>query len=154
MNALLACLSAAVMLFWHGGMALNTHVCCRGYYQRLLAPYLQAVQTQADAQQTAEPEQTEAGRMDMQSNGEQAEADEFAVPTAFDDSSDRGGLDDSTIQQHSATLSARLISQPNMVDLDDMSDGEDPLDQALPLPVDFRATVVDASGPIPGLEDL
>jgi len=120
----------------------------------LLAPYLQAVQTQADAQQTAEQVQTEAGRVDMQADGEQAEADEFAVPTAFEDSSDRGGLDDSTIQQHSATLSARLKSQPNLVDLDDMSDSEDPLDQALPLPADFKATVVDASGPIPGLEDL
>ena len=112
------------------------------------------MQTQAIVQQTAELVQAEAGRVDMQTDGEQAEADEFAVPTAFENSSDRGGLDDSTIQQHSATLTARLQAQPYLVDLDDMSDIEDPLDQALPLPADFKATVVDASGPIPGLEDL
>jgi len=111
------------------------------------------VQTPADAQQTAEPVQTEAGRVDMPANGEQAE-DAFAVPSAFEDSSDRSGLDDSTIQQHSATLNARLKAQPNSVDPDDLSDSEDPLDHALPLPADFKATVVDASGPIPGLEDL
>ncbi|KAA6424409.1 MAG: hypothetical protein FRX49_05621 [Trebouxia sp. A1-2] len=135
-------------------VATNAAYLLKGYYQRLLAPYLQAVLTQADARQTAEPVQAEAGRVDMQADGEQAEIDEFAVPTAFEDSSDRGGLDDSTIQQHSATLSARLKAQPNLVDLHDMSDSEDTLDQALPLPADFKATVVDASGPIPGLEDL
>ncbi|DBA86032.1 TPA: Lysine-specific demethylase 5A [Trebouxia sp. C0004] len=135
-------------------VATNAAYLLKGYYQRLLAPYLQAVQTQAAAQQTADPVQTEAGRVDMQTDSEQAEADEFAVPTVFEDSSDRGGLDNNTIQQHSATLSARLKSQPNLVDSDDMSDGEDPLDQPLPLPADFKATVVDASGPIPGLEDL
>ena len=135
---------------------INTLVFCRGYYHRLLAPYLQDIQLLADAQQTAEPVHSKAGEDDMQDDDRRAEADgpEPAVSAKLGDTVDKGGLDVSAIQQHSAIISARLQSRPHLVDLIDTSDSEDPLDQPPPLPADFKATVVDASGPIPGLEDL
>ena len=79
------------------------------------------------------------------------------VPTASAEvhsSSDKAVLDDNTIQEHSAVLSARLQSQPEQVNVGHMSDGENPADQSLPVPINFKATLVDASGPIPGLEDF
>lgn len=129
---------------------------CRGYYHRLLAPYLQDIQLQAGVQQTAEPVHSKAEQADMQDDDGRAEAEgpEPVVSAKLGDTVDKGGLDVSAIQQHSAIISARLQSRPHLVDLIDTSDSEDPLDQPPPLPADFKATVVDASGPIPGLEDL
>ena len=135
--------------------------CCRYHYQRLLAPYLQDREPQTDAQQSAAPGQGEAGLDDLQvdyaraePNGSEPNDSEPTASARLDDDNDKAGLDDSTIQQHSVTLSVRLQSQPDQVELHDNSDSEDPVDQTLPLPVDFKATLVDASGPIPGLEDL
>lgn len=139
-----------------GMAAINTVSFCRGYYHRLLAPYLQDIQLQAEVQQTGEPVHSKAGKDDMQDDDRRAEADgsEPAVSAKPGDTVEKGGLDVSAIQQHSAVISARLQSRPDVVDMIDTSESEDPLDQPPPLPADFKATVVDASGPIPGLEDL
>ena len=90
----------------------------------------------------------------MQLDSDSAERDGSVpadMPGAEGDG-DRAGLDDSTIQQHSAVITARLQSQPHQ-DAIPESDSED-ADQTLSLPVEFKATLVDSSGPIPGLEDL
>ena len=63
-------------------------------------------------------------------------------------------LDDSTIQQHSKMLTARLQSQLDHGRADGLSESEPDVEQALPLPANFKATLVDSSGPIPGLEDV
>ena len=91
----------------------------------------------------------------MQIDNDSAERDS-SVPADMPDGhgdDERAGLDDSTIQQHSAVLSARLQSQPDQDGMPVSSDSEG-ADQTLPMPLDFKATLVDSSGPIPGLEDL
>lgn len=90
----------------------------------------------------------------MQVDSDSAER-EASLPTDIPDAhegGDRASLDDSTIQQHSAVITARLQSQPDQGGIPE-SDNED-ADQTLSMPVDFKATLVDSSGPIPGLEDL
>ena len=90
----------------------------------------------------------------MQIDSDSAERDgSMPADSADIHEGDRAGLADSTIQQHSAVLTARLQSQPDQANLFEPSDSED-ADQTLPVPVDFKSTLVDASGPIPGLEDL
>ena len=133
---------------------LNYCMCCRSHYQRLLAPYLQEADTAAaDTQQTTVLTQSEQAVDAMHIDSDSVERDGSIPADAADtDRGDRAGLDDSTIQQHSAVLTARLQSQPDHPD-SEFSDSDD-ADQTLPMPIDFKATLVDSSGPIPGLEDL
>lgn len=90
----------------------------------------------------------------MQIDSDSAER-EASLPADITDAlqgGGRAGLDDSTIQQHSAVITARLQSQTDQGGIPE-SDNED-ANQTLSMPVDFKATLVDSSGPIPGLEDL
>ena len=126
---------------------------CRFHYQRLLAPY-QEIAELTDSQQPAASGQGEQDGDVMQVESDYAERD-GSVPADMPDAEqvgERAGLDDSTIQQHSAVITARLQSQPDQDGMPE-SDSED-ADQTLSMPVDFKATLVDSSGPIPGLEDL
>ena len=126
---------------------------CRFHYQRLLAPYQQFAEP-IDSQQPATLAQGKQDGDAVQAESDSAERDS-SVPADMPDAEGdgaRAGLDDSTIQQHSAVITARLQSQPQQDGMPE-SDSED-ADQTLSMPNDFKATLVDSSGPIPGLEDL
>ena len=129
----------------------NGTLCCRFHYQRLLAPYQQTAEELTNSQQPAALARREQDRDAMQIDSDSAEC-EASLPADIPDAhggGDRAGLDDSTIQQHSAVITARLQSQPDQGGIPE-SDNED-ADQTLSMPVDFKATLVDSSGPIPGL---
>ena len=130
-----------------------SNLSCRFHYQRLLAPYQRIAEELTDSQQPAALAQGVQDGDAMQVKSDSAERD-GSVPADVPDAEgdERAGLDDSTIQQHSAVISARLQSQPDQDGMPE-SDSED-ADQTLSMPVDFKAMLVDSSGPIPGLEDL
>lgn len=71
-----------------------------------------------------------------------------------DNSHTVAGLDHRTIQQHTTILTARLQSQLGQGRSGGMSDSETDADQTIFLPADFKTTLVDSTGPIPGLEDV
>lgn len=136
--------------------AITGTLCCRFHYQRLLAPYQHIADKSTDTQQPAALAQGEQGRDAVQLDSESAERDGSPAGMATPEVQGQGdgaGLDDSTIQQHSAIITARLQSQPDRDGIAESSDSEDAV-QTLSMPIDFKATLVDSEGPIPGLEDL
>ena len=106
--------------------------------QAALAPGTESVQSKVQADSTlAEPNNSTVSQPGVNGNAHAVAA-----------------LDDSTIQQHSKILNARLQSQPAQKRFESFSDSDVDAEQTMTLPTDFKATLVDATGPIPGLEGV